>query len=184
MNSITQNSALETAYKHFQLGDIPIYKNMERISIKELFKLLTTTKLENLSTVELMNFYLYCNFFKNRLLYSDIFKENITYINSKFGDLMQRINDSLRSFEEMIKVVKSESDTEWISNNISILHDALTKLDAIQNRCDYYDAEVEKYLSDTPSNIFHLAGIQEKCAQEFTELSNLFSEVGRIIGRK
>src|ERR1700690_634714 len=71
--SNTLNADLENAYKQFQLGDLPIYHNLERISIRKLFKILTITELKDLPTIEAMNFYLYCQFFKNRLLYSPLF---------------------------------------------------------------------------------------------------------------
>ncbi len=176
---------LEQAYKQFKLGDLPIYQDTQRISIRKLFRILTSTELENLPTVEAMNFYLYCNFFKNRLLYSEIFIKNLAYIHSKHSDLKQRIKHALSEYDQMLKGVKSESDSTWIENNIAILNDGLLMLDSVPQRCDYYDRKLAEYLerSNTTVDNFAMSAIEAECAAEFASLAQLFSDVGRLIGR-
>gem|GEM_PF-6864421 len=183
--SNTLNADLENAYKQFKLGDLPIFHNMERISIRKLFKILTIAELKDLPTIEAMNFYLYCQFFKNRLLYSPLFQQNLAYINLQSTELKQRINDWLNKYEQTLKVTKSESDATWIEDNINLLSEGLVQLDAVPGRCDYYDKEVAKYLTKQPgADKLSLEKIQSECGIEFTMLSELFSEVGRIIGRE
>lgn len=183
--SNTINTELEQTYKQFELGDLPIFLNTEQISIRKLFKILTIKELKELPTIEAMNFYLYCQFFKNRLLYSSIFQQNLTYINSKLIELKQRIHNWLNKYEQMLKVTKSESDATWIENNSNLLTYGLEALDAVPSRCDYYDEQVAKYLSPKPDgSSLSLENIGAECAKEFSRLSILFSEVGRIIGRE
>ncbi len=179
------NADLENIYKQFHLTEVPIFQNLERISIRKLFKILTITELKNLPTIEAMNFYLYCNFFKNRLLYSPTFEQNLAYINLKVVELKQRIKDSLDEFDQMLRKTKSESDATWIDNNIATLYDGQVMLDKVPSRCDYYDEKITRYLNsnDAAANSVVLATIESECAAEFTQLSKLFSEVGRIIGR-
>lgn len=177
---------LENLYKQFNLGDIPIFQNMQRISIRRLFKILTITELKDLPTVEAMNFYLYCNFFKNRLLYSEMFKQNLAYINLKSIELKQRIKDSLDKYDKMLQETKSESDGTWIDNNIAILNDGLIMLGSIPSRCDYYDNKIIKYLHESKSTnqASFPKEIESECADEFSRLSVLFSQVGQIIGHE
>src|SRR5579863_1336246 len=176
------NIELENAYKQFELGDLPIFLNRERISIRKLFKILTITELKDLPTIEAMNFYLYCQFFKNRLLYSPLFQKNLVYIDSKLIELKKRINGWLEKYEQTLQTTKSESDVTWLDDNINLLMDGRESLSTVPGRCDYYDKKVSEYLA-SQSNI-SLKDIQAECALEFTRLSNLFSEVGRIIGRE
>jgi hypothetical protein len=184
MTNYQYNANLENAYKQFQLNDLPIFQNQKQISIRKLFKILTIYELKDLSTVEALNFYLYCQFFKNRLVYSPIFEQNLKYINSKLIELKQRIKDWLNKFEQMLKETKSESDSTWVENNIGILNDGLIILESVPGRCDYYDKQVAKYLDKASVDSLTLQQIQNECAQEFGELSNLFSEIGRLIGRE
>ena len=183
--SSVQKTDLELLYKAFKLDNVPIFQNMQQISIRKLFKILTTIELTDLPTIEAMNFYLYCNFFRNRLLYSEIFNHNLNYINLKSIELKQHIKNHLHKYDQMLKEAKSESDCTWIDNNIVILHDGLTALDSIPDRCDYYDNKVIKYLDPdfAKLNSTYLSNIQDECSKDFTHLSKLFLEVGRIIGR-
>ncbi|MCC2624154.1 MAG: hypothetical protein K0R14_27 [Burkholderiales bacterium] len=182
-NVVEVNAELENAYKKFELGDLPIFLNTEKISIRKLFKILTVSELSNLSTVEAMNFYLYCQFFKNRLLYSPFFQKNLAYIDSKLIELKNRINGWLEKYEKMLKITKSESDVTWLDDNINLLIDGREALNSVPGRCDYYDKKVSAYLARQADNKF-LQDIQSECAAEFIQLSNLFSEIGRIIGRE
>ncbi len=177
-----QNTDLENAYKQFKLGDLPIFHDMELISIRKLFKILTITELKDLPTIEAMNFYLYCQFFKNRLIYSPLFQQNLAYINLKSAELKQRIHDWLNKYEQTLKVTKSESDATWIEDNINLLNEGLVQLDEVPGRCDYYDKKVATYLNKADK--LALEDIQAECAKEFSVLSELFSEIGRIIGRE
>lgn len=192
MPPLNINTDLENAYRQFKLPDLPIFKNRQQISIRKLFKLLTITELEDLSTLEAMNFYLYCQFFKNRLFHSPLFQKNLVYVNLKSIELKQRLKDHLVKYEQMLKTIKSESDALWIENNILILNDCLIKLGIIPSRCDYYDTKVSKCLTQQqqgdmntlPEEQSSLEDIQAECAAEFLILSKLFSEAGRIIGRE
>lgn len=178
-NSLTTD--LENAYKQFKLTNLPIFQNTQLISIPKLFKILTITELKDLPTVEAMNFYLYCNFFKNRLLYSPIFQQNLAYVTAQSVELKQRIKNALNKYDHMLGEIKSESDNAWVDSNIVILNEGLLMLDDIPNRCDYYDAEVLKYLKQNDGD---LTAIEAECAHDFTCLAKLFSEVGRLIGRE
>lgn len=177
------DSELESTYKQFRLTNIPIFQNREAISIRRLFKVLTITELKDLPAIEAMNFYLYCHFFKNRLLYSPTFEQNLNYINSKAVELKQRIKVALEKYDHMLKTTKSESDCTWIDNNIAILNDGLLELDDVPNRCDYYDAKLSKLLKNNQGHI-DFKDIESECATEFAKLSTLFSKVGQIIGGK
>lgn len=181
-----QQLDIEAVYRQFQLGKIPIFYQQQLISIGKLFWILTTHELKDLPTIEAMNLYLYCNFFKNRLLYSEIFTKNLTYINSKLVELTDRVECWLKKYEQMLKEIKSESDITWVSNNITLLNEGLTTLKSIPNYCDYYDQKIARYLDANSANYkssTYLQHIESECATEFTTLSKLFSEIGRIIGR-
>lgn len=182
--STVPNSDLENLYKQFNLGELPIFQNLQRISIRKLFKTLTITELNDLSTPDAMNFYLYCNFFKNRLLYSEMFRNNLAYVNSQAILLKHRIKHSLDKFDQMLREVKSESDGTWIDNNIGLLNDGLIMLNSVPHRCDYYDAKVAECLDPKNAASSNISAIEAECAAEFASLATLFSEVGRIIGRE
>lgn len=184
MTNHVYNKDLENAYKQFKLNNLPIFQNRQPISIRKLFKILTITQLKELPTIEAMNFYLYCQFFKNRLLYSAVFCQNLDYINTKSIELKQRIKEWLHKYDQMLKETKSESDSTWIENNIYVLNDGLLMLDTVPARCDYYDKKVEQYINQSKSDNLSLDDIQSECAAEFSRLSELFLEVGRIIGRE
>lgn len=179
----TINIEIENAYKQFQMN-VPIFQNMQPISIRRLFKTLTSTEIKDLSTTDAMNFYLYCNFFKNRLLYSPIFKQNLNYVNLKSVELKQRIKLSVEKFEQILKDTKSESDSTWIADNINTLNDGLVMLGTVIHRCDYYDNLVALCVSKNEPHMPNLLAIEKECIVDFTRLSNLSVEVGRLIGRE
>ena len=131
------NSNLENTYKQFRMQNLPIFYEMQPISIQKLFKILTNITFNELHTIDAMNFYLYSQFFKNRLLYSVVFRENLTYLEIQVVMLKQRINNMINKYEQTLLDIKSESDSTWIANVINTLNDGLMAIDTVPNRCNY-----------------------------------------------